>query len=332
MCIIPAVCIHVRGEENFMTLVGFVASPQAESVTHRILAGGDCELAVWHPDGDDAFDDDVDAEFVELDELGEAPLIVVSAGIRQCRDLARRLGDVITGRNAIVHDIRAVEGGRPVTPSQIFNEETPTRRIGFVTGPMRLDDVRDGRAAAAVCASRFPEVHDLVEEAMKSPRFRVYHNRDLVGAELSSVFARIVSVMTGVVDALELGASLQATLFARGLAEMRRIVTAQNGDASTCYGLAGTGNLHADTLDAGDVDVQIGHFLVEESTGDEATLQDAFGTPATELIDALDAFDVVAESASIRVHLLDGLRRLVENPVDPDRIVDALMALPSFEE
>ncbi len=312
-----------------MDRVGFIGSPQAGSVARQILNMGQCSMARWQPD-DVEVDDESD--FVDLEELADVPLIVVSTGIGRCRQIARMIGDVVTGRHILVHTIRGLEEGTLNTASRIFYEETPTRRIGFVTGPMRLDDLQSERPASAVCASEFPEVHDLVEEAMMSPRFRVYHTRDLYGAELAAIYGRLVAVMSGLADGLGLGASLQATLFARGLAEMSRFVSSQGGREKTPYGLAGAGNLYVDTLRDGDIDFNIGRFLADSSSQDLDILLDKFGAPATEIADILTACADASRQASLDLYLLEAVESLILDDVEVSEVLRHLMTLPSFEE
>lgn len=318
-----------------MENVGFIGSPEAGEATRHILSMGQCQLCAWD-EGKTEDDGDVPSgESVELEAFADIPLIVISTGIERCRTLARKLGDIITGRHVVVHTIRGVEAGTLNTASKILHQETPTHRIGFVTGPMGIEDIRAERPAAAVCASHFPEVHDLVEEAMMSPRFRVYHSRDLLGAELSAVYTRLIAMMSGLADGLEFGASLQATLFARGLAEMARFVVFRDGYERTSFGLAGAGNLHADTGMQGSIDFRMGHHLAEQPADagiDPDELIDAFGPAAQELLDLLAAFGDVLEEEDLELHLLEASHAIIHAQVPPSQVVRSLMALPALYE
>lgn len=314
-----------------MERVGFVTTEGLDSTIEQILQRGCCEVAAWFPD-DGESDSNFEGQRVELERLTDLPLIVLSTSIGRCRHLARRLGDVITGRHVLVHTIRGVEEGTLHTASRIFHEETPTRRIGFVTGPMRLQDLRDSRPAAAVCASEFPEVNGLVEEAMMSPKFRVYHSRDLFGAELAAIYARLVAVMTGVVRGLQLGPSLEATLFSRGLAEMTRFITALDGVEATASGLAGVGNLYVNTVHDGDVDFQIGQHLSEVDSDRVAAIEDCFGAAADEIMAAASSFGDAARRTGADTYLLDAIRSVLEANRPIEGVIADLMELPALQE
>lgn len=314
-----------------MQRVGFVGIPGIDSTVEQILHRGACEVALWCPeelDGDIEFDGPV----VDLEQLSDIPLIVLSTSIGNCRQLARRIGDVISGQHVLMHTIRGVEEGTLNTASRIFHDETPTRRIGFVTGPMRLDDVREGLPGAALCASRFPEVHELVEEAMMTRRFRVYHSPDLFGAELAATYGRLVALISGVARGLGLGLSLEATIFSRGLAEMGRFVAAMEGQEPTAFGLAGAGNLYVDINDESDVDFQMGRFLAE-TTGDRAQkLVDNFEVAAREILAIADSFAQAGRRAGTDLHLLDAISAVLVAGRPLDDALEDLMGLPALPE
>ncbi|RAL21191.1 hypothetical protein DL240_13745 [Lujinxingia litoralis] len=314
-----------------MISVGFVGSTGVGEVARHVLARGQCQVKVWHP-GESSDEDVLPGQRVELAELAEATLIVFSAPAASCRFTARKLGDVLTGRHVIVHTLRDLEPGTLKCVSTILEEETPTRRIGYLGGPMLGVDVEAGRPASAVCASLFPEVHDLVEDAMMSENFRVYRSQDLIGAQVCGAYSRVIALLSGLADALQLGSSLQATLFARGLAEMSRFVVFRQGFERTAFGLAGAGALYADTHLTGSVDFQIGRHLGKEPGSDVKGLVKRYGPQAKELLELLAALASSAEHADLELHLLEGAAALAHGELQPQEIVQRLMTLSSLYE
>lgn len=316
-----------------MNTVGFIGSRDAGTVARTILAKGECNLCIWQPDGAAEDANELPGEVVELDVLADIPLIIISARVHRFRSIARRLGDIITGRHVIVHTTRGIEAETALTASEILHQETPTRRTGFVTGPSRLDDLQAGRPSAAVCATHFPEVHELVEEAMMSPGFRIYRSRDLLGAELSAVYSRLLAIMSGLADGLQLGASIQATLFARGLAEMSRFVVSRDGYEQTPFGLSGAGNLYVDTHQDGNIDFQMGQFLAKSPDDYSDDLVDNFDEPAQEILDILAAFgEAEAEEEDLELYLFDAAQAIIEAQVPPAKVIQGLMTLPALYE
>ncbi len=82
-----------------------------------------------------------------------------------------------------------------------------------------------------------------MQALLASTLFRVYTNCDTIGVELCGSLKNVIAIAAGLSDGLGYGENAKATLVTRGLAEMARIVAECGGDARTCWGLAGLGDL-----------------------------------------------------------------------------------------
>jgi glycerol-3-phosphate dehydrogenase (NAD(P)+) len=75
------------------------------------------------------------------------------------------------------------------------------------------------------------------------PRFRLYTNDDVVGAEIAGAVKNVIALAAGICTGLGLGTNAVAALVTRGLAEMTRLAVALGGRRETLSGLAGAGDL-----------------------------------------------------------------------------------------
>lgn len=314
-----------------MKRVGLVGTgPRSEIVAHLLDRSG-TEIHLWSDRSiPDAFPDTTRA--VEMVDLTEASLIFVCLPLHRLRDTVRDLGAKLDGRHVLVHTTRSHEYSTLTPISTVFEEETPTRRFGFVTGPMRRHDVLEDRGASAVCASPFPEVVDMVEEALTSRKFRVYRNEDLVGAEAAASYARVIALAYGMGAELGLGDSILATLFARGLDEMSKFVTYQGGYENTTFGLAGAGNLHADTTGEGNVDFDIGRRYVAAGAPKLEKFRDELDVIEDELFDFLRSLVAQAKRGHLEYHILHALERALFQEKGVETAFDWLMELPNLSE
>lgn len=269
---------------------------------------------------------------IELDGLRETPLVLIASPLNGLRHVAREIGDVLTPRHAVIHACENLENNTLLTASQLLVEELPTRRIGFVTGPMHADDVRKELPASGICASRFPEVCELAEGALVNTRFRLYRTGDLVGAEHTSAYARVIAMATGVADEMNLGASVRATLFARGLAEVSRWVTSRGGEASTAFGIAGAANLYLDTSERGSTDYQIGRFAMREGAFDPAKIEAQFGASGLDLLKLVNVLWGGIQGTKIESHILHACHAMATGRLDPKGAVVQLMTVKVVNE
>jgi glycerol-3-phosphate dehydrogenase (NAD(P)+) len=318
-----------------MATVGLVGTGFHFEILLRLLDATSTRVLLWQPDGveDHAEDLPEHVELISRERLADVPLIFFSVPIDVCRPIARELGDVMNGRQVVVHMSRSLEPLSLKSVSTILQEETPTHRFGFVTGPVLLEDVKDAHPSSAVCASRFPEVHDLVEECLMSQLFRIYRTMDITGAELCAAYGRIIALISGLADALGMGTSLQSTLFARGVAEMARFVVFREGFERTAFGLAGVGNLHADTHGGGSPAFAMGKFIARyKGKNLAAALQKEFGWRGQDMLSLIEGLVDTATTAGLDVHLLMGAHAVVSGKLKVGQAVEQLMDLPALYE
>lgn len=312
--------------------------PRLATVAH-LLERNDRQIRYWRPDeelGGRRASDEPDfpegVESVELDALAETPLIFVWMPVHRMRGFAGRLGDVLSGRHAVVHLGRTLEHATLNSVSTMLAEETPTKRFGFVTGPMAPDDVLEGRGASCVAASVFPEVIDMVEEVLTCQNFRVYRNDDLQGAEAAAAYARVISLAYGLAREMEMGKSLESTLFARGLAEMSKFVVYRGGYERTTFGLAGAGNLHADITEPGSVDYRIGRELGERGLDEVEEYRGELDVVDEEIFELLDSLDGQARRAELELHILNRVRDALLGEASLQEALGRLMSVADGRE
>ncbi|MGM0557643.1 MAG: hypothetical protein ACQEVA_14765 [Myxococcota bacterium] len=303
-----------------------------ESLVHLLR---DHDVYHWHgsPNGEDGEVELPDhVRSVDAYEFGDTPLIFLALPITQLRDAAHELGNHISARQALVHTTRNLEYATEKTASEILAEETHTQRIGFVSGPFRANDVLEGRASSMVCASSFPEVLNLVSDALDGVNCRVYRSDDLKGAEVSAAYARVIAMLYGCARQMDLGASLEATLFTRGLAEIGRFVVYLGGHERTAFGLAGCGNLRSDTAESGSIDHQIGQAFVERDGITRDELRAEYGSVGGSLFDLMSTLAPAAERSGLDTHIIDQAVEVVEGDRSPREALGALISLPTFHE
>ncbi|MFN8309069.1 MAG: NAD(P)H-dependent glycerol-3-phosphate dehydrogenase [Chitinophagales bacterium] len=131
------------------------------------------------------------------------------------------------------------------TMSELIREFTGIVRIGCLAGPNLAGELAELQPAATVIGSRFDEVIAEGVAALKSDRFQVYGNKDLLGIELTGVLKNYVALASGALSGLGYGENARALLITRGMAEMIYIGKALGADKRSFLGLAGIGDLIA---------------------------------------------------------------------------------------
>lgn len=144
------------------------------------------------------------------------------------------------------------------------------RPVAVLSGPNMAEEVAAGLPGATVVASEDEALARRLQEALNSPRFRVYVNTDLIGVELCGASKNVIALSAGGVDGLGLGDNAKAALITRGLVEMARLGEACGAEAETFAGLAGMGDLIASCWHPSARNRRAGELIARGASADAA--------------------------------------------------------------
>ncbi|GAA1874448.1 NAD(P)H-dependent glycerol-3-phosphate dehydrogenase [Actinomadura bangladeshensis] len=209
--------------------------------------------------------------------------------------LRRNLGDWLPHLPpdaVLVSLMKGVEIGTSLRMSEVIREVAgiPQERVGVFCGPNLAREIASGEPGAAVAACVDEAVAQRLQAATMTPYFRVYTSTDMVGCELGGAVKNIVALCVGMSVGLGFGASTQALLITRGLAEIARLGAALGADEHTFAGLAGMGDLVGTCISPLSRNRTFGENLGRGMTLDEViavTRQTAEGVKSSEAVLAL---------------------------------------------
>lgn len=132
-----------------------------------------------------------------------------------------------------------------LTMSEVILKETVVIRVGCLAGPNLAKELYQGQPAATVVASKFNEVILEGQRLLRTDKFQVYGNSDIIGVELSGVLKNIIAIAAGALAGLGLGENAKGLLVSRGMVELVYLGNAMGGSVKSFIGLAGIGDLVA---------------------------------------------------------------------------------------
>jgi glycerol-3-phosphate dehydrogenase (NAD(P)+) len=177
------------------------------------------------------------------DYVSEADLLVMAVPSCGMRKAAREVGGLTHAGQSVLSATKGFEPSTHQRMSQVLLEECPGICIGMLGGPnITLDLVRNLPTALMVAAES-PQVRVYAQQALASPLVRIHTSADLLSYEYVAVLKNIVALETGVVTGLGLGDNFRALVMAEGMAEISKLMTAMELDASVLYGLAGLSDI-----------------------------------------------------------------------------------------
>ena len=258
-----------------------------------------------------------------MDDLRDCELVFLAVPARHAVEASEQLGEVVDGRHSMVHVSRGLVGSNLETITQVIREKTVCRRIGALAGPLTADSLAEGRPSGAILGTGFPEITELVREALGGSELRVYDTPDVLGVELASATVGFLTVVLGYAQEIGVEPSTLAVLATRGMVEISRIGQTLGARESTFMGLAGLGDLIAAVAGDQRPELRLGRALAR----------------GVDLRAAIGEAGAYVEGVEVARHMMEHARRLgLETPISstfvalsdgrisPDGAIEALMA------
>ncbi len=151
--------------------------------------------------------------------------------------------DITLPKGVTIETANSLDRSMVKTMSEVIREESVAVRIGCLAGPNLSRELALRQPAATVVASHFNEVIQTGKKLLKSDRFQVYENSDIVGVEIAGVLKNIIAIASGALSGLGFGDNAKGLLISRGAVEMVYLGRALGGDLKAFLGVAGIGDL-----------------------------------------------------------------------------------------
>ena len=128
-------------------------------------------------------------------------------------------------------------------PHEIAADYLPEEHIYLLSGPSFAADIAASRAVAVSLAGKDLLATTELAQNLTAPLLRLYASDDRTGVAIGGAYKNVLAIAAGIARGLEIGASAEAALVTRGLAELQSLCAALGGMRQTMFGLAGLGDL-----------------------------------------------------------------------------------------
>ncbi len=173
-------------------------------------------------------------------------MLVFAIPSHTVRSVMRQLSDCQIGNPLLVSVVKGIEDGSLLRMSEVIEEGLPNRfrqKVVVLSGPSIANEVAWKMPTTVVVANKDLGVCREIQQIFSTSFFRVYTNEDKIGVELGGAVKNVIVIAAGICDGMNLGANTKSALLTRGLAEIKRLGTAQGAREITFSGLSGVGDL-----------------------------------------------------------------------------------------
>ena len=265
-----------------------------------------------------------------LHDVSDADAVVLAVPTIGMPDLLQCMKDVQLEPSTAINLAKGMDRESHRTMSELILDAFPSVNVFTLSGPSHAEEVGRDSPTAVVLAGRNLDLGKSLQQAIATPRFRVYLSEDIRGVETCSTIKNVIALATGISDGLGYGDNSRGALITRGLAEMVRFGRQFGVQDATFFGLSGLGDLVATCTSPHSrnraVGVRLGRGEALAEILDEMTMI-AEGVFATEVICAL------ADEQGIEMPITRAVRQLLHSEADPLSLVNEMMTRrPKREE
>ena len=201
--------------------------------------------------------------------VGGADAVVIVTPSSVMRETACAIAAHVGAKTPVALAAKGVEAETGMLPVEVFDEVLGgLGRLAALTGPNHAEEVVRGVPSGTVVSSYVPRTARFFQSLLSTESFRIYVGNDVVGAEVCAAYKNVIAIAVGASYGLGMGDNTAALLMTRGLAEMSRLVAACGGNAMTCMGLAGMGDLEVTCMSPHSRNRTFGYELAQGVTLD----------------------------------------------------------------
>ena len=263
--------------------------------------------------------------------LDQSDAVVIVTPSLFARSTAEMIAPCIDGNTPLVICSKGVEEGSGLLLTEVVADVVGNEdRIAVLSGPTHAEEVICEQPSATVIAGTGEQTVLFFRDLFATDKFRTYASDDPVGVELCGAFKNVIAIAVGISYGMGLGDNTAALVITRGLAEMGRMVTACGGNAMTCLGLAGTGDMVVTCMSRHSRNRRFGQDYIAEGK----TLDDFYADThmVVEGAIACKTLQTLSEAHGVELPLTNAVREVVWNGGDLHALAKELFTRPLKSE
>lgn len=178
-------------------------------------------------------------------EETEILLSVVPSGVQV--DFIKLVNTYINNLQHVIVCSKGFDHASGGLVSEKIEQNMNIDQLSVLSGPGFARDIASGLPTAMTLATPRNDLNVSDNERLISllsrRTFRLYGSDDMIGVQVGGALKNVMAIAAGIAMGAGLGESARASIIARGLAEMSRLITHLGGDVRTASGLSGLGDL-----------------------------------------------------------------------------------------
>lgn len=256
---------------------------------------------------------------------GRAEFILLAPPAQHMRSVSVQLAPHVAEGTPVITCSKGIERGSSALMSQVLADTLPQCPVAVLGGPSFAAEISIELPTGVTLACADPVLGAQLEQAIGSPRFRVYLSDDVIGAQIGGVLKNVLSIACGIATGRKLGNSARATLIARGLAETVRLGLALGARLETFLGLSGIGDIDLSCNSPQSRNMSLGIALGQ---GRPLAVVLAERITVQEGVHSAEGVVALADRLGVEMPIVYAIDQVLNHCADLDRVIADLLAMP----
>ena len=260
------------------------------------------------------------------DVSADAGFILAVVPSVHMRKTIRDLAPFLEENTILVSAAKGIESGTLMTLTEVMRDELGAagkhNRVCALSGPTHAEEVAKDMPTLIVSASEDGETAEEVQKLFGGTCIRPYVNRDEKGVQICGALKNVEALAVGIARGLGYGDNTCAAMMTRGMEEIRRLGLAMGCREKTFFGLAGIGDLIVTATSNHSRNNRAGFLIGQGMPADEAVKTIGM---VVEGMNALPAAIALCEKFGMDMPLINAVRDIVNNGIQPAEVVQQLM-------
>lgn len=175
--------------------------------------------------------------------IKNADLLIMAVPAQTIGAVSKLISKHLVVGTPVVSAAKGIDRSSGLAPTSLIQSVIPSCNVSALSGPGFAHDVVKNLPTAVTVACKDIEIAKVLAAKLSSRNFRCYASSDVVGVELGGALKNVLALAVGAARGMQLGASAEAALIARGFSEISRIASKLGADPATLAGLSGMGDI-----------------------------------------------------------------------------------------
>ena len=255
-------------------------------------------------------------------------IILIAVPTNAVRPVLESIAPLLLHKVTIINTAKGFDPATNQRMSELIREVIPKdkrKAIVSLIGPSHAEEVILRNLTAITATSLDIREARLVQTLFSNTYFRVYTNKDEIGAEIGVAMKNAIAIASGILAGLGYGDNARAALITRGLTEMVRFGRHLGGQMKTYLGLTGLGDLIVTCNSLHSRNFMAGYQIGKEDTSKSFL---ATNVSTVEGIRAAKTIYILAKANQIEVPIVEAIYRVLYEDAKPSELIAKLMVRP----